>query len=116
MAISSAQPLKMGRHLPAANMMFQPGVNAQLRVLQHLAILGRGILGGFNRSSQQLDKELLENFSRRLPAKRFAWFRIQGMGYCIQVLAVCRLRSVPLGKYCRSKPLMFSLDPASTPR
>jgi hypothetical protein len=32
-----------------------------------------------------LDKEALENFSRRLPTKCFAWSRIQGMGYSIQV-------------------------------
>ena len=45
-----------------------------------------------------LDKETFEDFNRRLPAKRFAWSRIQGMGYCAQIPGCVPAEVGPLGE------------------
>lgn len=46
------------------------------------------------------------------PAERFAWAAVELVGDGGQVLgAVDPRRSVPLGKYCRSRPFVFSFEP-----
>src|SRR5271156_2365470 len=75
----------------------------------------RGVLGRFKRSSQH-----------NVPAHRRYWFKASAgvfhrralRGLELRVIAtaarssaLCALRSVPFGKYWRSRPLVFSLVP-----
>ena len=71
--------------------------------------------GGFKRSSQREHSVLCEPsvkcFGRCHPAESFPWSRIEGGGDSGEKSSVCKPRSVPFGKYWRSKPLVFSLAP-----
>src|SRR6476620_5917069 len=75
----------------------------------------RGEPGGFNRSSQHGLYPVRRNWSSSSTGV-FHPSVLRGLLFSAWAtasssLAVCWLRSVPLGKYCRSKPLVFSLEP-----
>jgi len=76
----------------------------------------RGSQGGFNRSSQQWVYLCSIRKRSRTSTGVFQPSVLRGLVFrawatARRSLAVCRLRSVPLGKYCLSKPLVFSFEP-----
>jgi hypothetical protein len=53
----------------------------------------------------------LEFTSRSVKAQGFPWALIEAQGYFVEVCLGVADRSVFLGKYCRNRPLVFSLMP-----
>lgn len=53
----------------------------------------------------------MQALGRGFPAERFAWAAVEFGGDGGQVLRVRTDRSVLLGKYCRSRPFVFSFEP-----
>ncbi len=45
------------------------------------------------------------------PAERFAWASVSSAATLARCSWVWTDRSVPLGKYCRSRPFVFSFEP-----
>jgi len=73
------------------------------QVYQRLAADGKGYPGGLGwKTSKGLWK-----------ARHFRGRRFNARTWACSCLSVTFARSVPLGKYCRSSPLVFSLVPRS---
>jgi hypothetical protein len=76
---------------------------------------GRGSQGGFKRSSQR-DIQFYARHRSRASAgvahsRVFRGRALRVAAMAASVSALCTLRSVPFGKYWRSSPLVFSLEP-----
>ena len=74
-----------------------------------------GILGGFKRSSQRDILFYARHRSRASAgvahSRVFRGRALRVAAMAASVSALCTLRSVPFGKYWRSSPLVFSLEP-----
>ena len=66
-----------------------------------------GLLG----SSRYRIEEVSESFGGCLPVEGLSWAAVEFVSDRSRRAALWRLRSVPLGKYWRSSPLVFSLVP-----
>ena len=90
------------------------GLDASLS--QALGVFDRDVFGGFKRSSQRDPSRLIEVAGQAILAGVFQSSVLRGRELRAAATAaissaLCMLRSVPLGKYCRSSPLVFSFVP-----
>src|SRR5476649_1645942 len=93
------------------------GHRDQYAVLLELGlIIDRAILGGFKRSSQHgvwwpYRSHWSSASAGVFQSSVFRGLALRAAATAPISLALCMLRSVPFGKYCRSSPLVFSLVP-----
>src|SRR5258708_4863305 len=72
---------------------------------------GLAFSGGRRNALQVVGEELSEGFARGVVAEALAGAVVELAGDGLEPAGVWWLRSVPLGRYSRSRPLMFSLLP-----
>jgi hypothetical protein len=84
-------------------------------LLAAIAESDRGVLGGFKRSSQRghwfYANQRSSASAGVIQPRVFRGRALRVAAIAARVSTLCTLRSVPFGKYWRSKPLVFSLAP-----
>ena len=80
-------------------------------LLHHPIVAAKADSSGRRNTCLNFAERLVKRLGRGSPPQRLAWPGIERRDTASSSWTVWALRSVPFGKYCRSRPLVFSLVP-----